>query len=80
MVLDPVITVYYLGYTATPDELLADIQEFALPVDHALYASLARENRRHPDVARRYYRLAIDHAPDDPTRAIYQAALDAITP
>jgi hypothetical protein len=50
----------------------------ALPVDHALYASLARENRRDPTVARRYYELAIENAPDEETRAEYQAALDAL--
>lgn len=77
-VLDPVIHVYYLGPNAAPDQLLAEIQSFALPADHALYASLARENRRRPDVARQYYQLAIDHAPNNPTRAEYQAALEAL--
>jgi hypothetical protein len=80
LVLDPVITIYYLGYNASPDALLQDIQGFALPVNHALYASLARENRRNPEVARRYYQLAIENAPDQATQATYQTALDALSP
>jgi len=76
--LEPVLHVYYLGHNVPPDQLLAEIQNFALPVDHALYASLARENRRRPEVARQYYRLAIQHAPTDKVRAEYQAALQAI--
>ncbi|MBE7472441.1 MAG: glycosyltransferase family 39 protein [Anaerolineales bacterium] len=75
LVFDPVIDVYYLGSDTNPPQLLKEIQTMALPVDHALYASLARENRRDPAVARRYYELAIDHAPDEETRAEYQAAL-----
>ncbi len=75
LVFDPVIDVYYLGPDANPPQLLKEIQTMALPVDHALYASLARENRRDPAVARRYYELAIVHAPDEETRAEYQAAL-----
>jgi hypothetical protein len=78
MVFDPVIDVYYLGPTANPPELLQEIQSMALPVNHALYASLARENRRDPAVARRYYELALENAPDDETRAEYQAALNAL--
>jgi uncharacterized membrane protein len=78
LVFDPVIDVFYLGPTASPPQLLQEIQGMALPVDHALYASLARENRRDPTVARRYYELAIENAPDEETRAEYQAALDAL--
>jgi mannosyltransferase len=78
MQLDPVITVYYLGDHVDKEQLLREIQGFALPVDHALYASLARENRRNPAVAQQYYRLAIDHAPDEETRAQYQAAMEAL--
>jgi hypothetical protein len=78
--LDPVITVYYLGDHIDKDQLLREIQGFALPVDHALYASLARENRRNPAVARQYYELAITHAPDDETRAKYEAAMEALGP
>lgn len=78
MVFDPVIDVYYLGPNTNPPQLLKEIQGFALPVDHALYASLARENRREPAVARRYYELAIEHAPDEETRMEYQTVLDAL--
>ena len=74
--LDPVITVYYLGPEANPPQLLTEIQGFALPVNHALYAGLARENRRNPAAARQYYQLAIEHAPTDEIRAEYQAALE----
>lgn len=77
--LDPAIKVYYLGHNVPPDQLLQEIQNFALPADHALYASLARENhRRRPEVARQYYQLALEHAPNDETRAKYRAALDAL--
>ena len=76
--LDPVITVYYLGPNATPDQLLEEIQSFALPTNHILYASLARENRRRPEVARQYFRLAIKLAPNDEIRAEYQAALESL--
>jgi hypothetical protein len=79
MTFDPVIDVYYLGPHTTPPQLLQEIQGMALPVDHALYASLARENRRDPAVARRYYELAIEHAPDEENRAEYQADLEALT-
>lgn len=78
LVFDPVIDVYYLGPDTNPPQLLQEIQSMALPVDHALYASLARENRRNPAVAKRYYQLAIEHAPDEETRAEYQAALEAL--
>ncbi len=78
LVFDPVIDVFYLGPTANPLQLLKEIQGMSLPVDHALYASLARENRRDPAVARRYYELAIEHAPDEETRAEYQTALEAL--
>lgn len=78
LVLDPLIAVYYLGPDAPPDQLLEEIQGFALPVDHALYASLARENRRRPDVAAQYLRLAIAHAPNEEIRARYQADLAAL--
>jgi uncharacterized membrane protein len=76
--LDPVITVYYLGPEATPDKLLAEAEKFALPVNHALYASLGAQNRSRPDIARQYYQLAIDHAPPGELRAEYQAALNAL--
>lgn len=76
--LDPLITVYYLGVNATPDQLLAEAQHFALPVNAALYASLAVQNRSRPDIARQYYRLAIEHAPSDELRAEYQAALNVL--
>lgn len=76
--LDPLISIYYLGPDASPDQLLAEIQGFALPVNHRLYASLARENRRRPEVARRYFELAIAHAPDAATRAQYEADLAAL--
>jgi uncharacterized membrane protein len=76
LVLDPVITVYYLGHKVDKEVLLQEIQGFALPVNHELYASLARENRRHPAVARRYYELAIEHAPTAELRAEYEAALN----
>jgi 4-amino-4-deoxy-L-arabinose transferase-like glycosyltransferase len=72
---DPVIDVYYLGPNTNQPQLLKEIQGMALPVDHALYASLARENRRDPAIARRYYELAITNAPDETTRAEYQKAL-----
>jgi mannosyltransferase len=78
--LDPAISVYYFGQGVDPDQLLREIQGFALPADPALYASLARENRHHPAVARQYYQLAIEYAPDDLSRAAYQAALDALMP
>jgi 4-amino-4-deoxy-L-arabinose transferase-like glycosyltransferase len=76
--LDPVITVYYLGANVLPNQLLAEAQNFALPVDHALYASLGAQNRSRPDVARQYYQLAIEHAPNDEIRAEYQAAVNAL--
>lgn len=76
--LDPLITVYYLGHEATPDQLLAEVQRFALPVASDLYASLGQQNRSRPEVARQYYRLAIEHAPTDDLRAEYQAALNAL--
>jgi hypothetical protein len=76
--LDPRISVYYLGPGVARRQLLTEIQEFALPADHALYASLARENRRRPAVARRYYELAIAHAPDEETRAAYREALEGV--
>jgi 4-amino-4-deoxy-L-arabinose transferase-like glycosyltransferase len=80
LLIDPLIAVYYLGPPGTdPDQLLAEIQGFALPVDHALYASLARENRRQPEVARQYYRLAIDNSPNDEVRVQYQADLEALS-
>ncbi len=78
LVFDPVIDVYYLGPDTNPPQLLKEIQGMALPVNHALYASLARENRRDPAVTRRYYELAIEHAPDEATRAEYQAALNTL--
>lgn len=78
MTFDPVIDVYYLGPNANPPQLLQEIQRMALPVDHTLYASLARENRRDPTVARRYYELAIEYAPDEATRAEYQKALEEL--
>jgi uncharacterized membrane protein len=77
-VLDPIIHVYYLGSDVPPEQLLTEIQSFALPVDHALYASLARENRRRPEVARQYYQLAIEHAPDAAARLEYETALEAL--
>jgi hypothetical protein len=76
LVLDPIITVYYLGDHLDKEQLLQEIQGFALPVNHELYASLARENRRNPAVARRYYELALEHAPNDALRAQYEAALN----
>lgn len=76
-VLDPIITVYYLGPPGlSREQLLEEVQSFALPRNHILYASLARDNRRRPDVARRYFELAIAAAPDEETRAEYQAALE----
>lgn len=78
MVFDPVIDVYYLGPNTNPPQLLQEIQDMALPVDHALYASLARENRRNPAVAKRYYELAIEYAPDEEARAGYEADLAAL--
>lgn len=75
---DPVIDVYYLGPNTNPPQLLQEIQGMALPVNHALYASLARENRRDAAVARRYYQLAIEHAPDEVTRVEYQQALEEL--
>jgi uncharacterized membrane protein len=73
--LGPVMSVYYVGPQATADQLLDEIQAFALPRDHALYASLARENRLRPAVARKYLELAIQYAPDEASRARYQADL-----
>jgi hypothetical protein len=78
LVFDPVIDVYYLGPETNPPQLLKEIQGMALPINHALYASLARENRRDPAVAKHYYELAIEHAPDEETRAEYQAALEML--
>lgn len=80
LVFEPRLHVYYLGAGVSHQQLLADIQNFALPVNHQLYASLARENRRRPVVARRYYDLAIAHAPDEATRAAYEAARAALRP
>ncbi len=80
LVLDPLIHVYYVGDGAPREQLLAEIQQMALPVDHALYASLARENRRRPEIARRYYELAIEAAPDETSRVEYQTALEALGP
>ena len=80
LVLHHDIAVYYYGRNADPVQLLAEIQQFALPVDPALYASLARENRQNPAVARQYYELAIENAPDDEVRAEYKVALDALQP
>ncbi len=77
--LDPAITVYYLGTNTLSNQLLAEVQNFVLPIDHALYASLGAQNRSRPDVARQYYQLAIEHAPTAEIRADYQAALDALT-
>jgi hypothetical protein len=76
-VLDPIITVYYFGPPGLPrEQLLEEVQSFALPRNHTLYASLARDNRRRPDIARRYFELAIASSPDEVTRAEYQAALE----
>jgi 4-amino-4-deoxy-L-arabinose transferase-like glycosyltransferase len=75
LTMEPVITVYYLGHNVDKDQLLKEIQSFALPVNHELYASLARENRRQPEVARRYYQLAIEHAPNEEIRTQYEAAM-----
>lgn len=80
LVLHHDIAVYYFGRDADPLQLLAEIQQFALPVDHALYASLARENRQDPTVARQYYLLAIENAPDETIRAEYEVALEALQP
>ena len=80
LVLDPLVHVYYVGDGAPREQLLAEIQQMALPVDHALYASLARENRRRPEIARRYYELAIEAAPDETSRVEYQTALEALDP
>ncbi|MCB0224007.1 MAG: hypothetical protein KDI02_09980, partial [Anaerolineae bacterium] len=80
LVLHHDIAVYYYGRNADPVQLLAEIQQFALPVDPALYASLARENRQNPAVARQYYELAIENAPDDEVRAEYKVALEALQP
>jgi 4-amino-4-deoxy-L-arabinose transferase-like glycosyltransferase len=79
LALDPVIHVYYVGHNTAPDQLLAEIQAFALPVDHELYASLARENRHRPQVARQYLQLAVDHAPDSETRAAYEEDLENLS-
>ena len=79
LVIDPLIEVYYLGPDTSPDQLLAEIQQFALPVNHSLYASLARENRHQPEIARSYFQLAIEHAPDEATRAQYKADLEVLT-
>ena len=78
LVVDPLIAVYYLGVTATPPQLLQEAQSFALPVDHVLYAELARQNRRKPAVARQYYQAALDYAPDETTRATYRAEIEAL--
>jgi hypothetical protein len=55
--LDPAIIVYYLGNNTLPDQLLTEVQRFALPVNSALYASLGAQNRSRPEVAP-YYQLA----------------------
>ncbi|MCB0213190.1 MAG: hypothetical protein KDJ52_27860, partial [Anaerolineae bacterium] len=80
LVLHHDIAVYYYGRNADPLQLLAEIRNFALPVDHQLYASLARENRQNPAVARQYYLLAIENAPDDEVRTDYRVALEALQP
>ncbi len=80
LALHPMIHVYYLGHNTSPDQLLLEIQGFALPIDHTLYASLARENRHQPDIARQYYKLAIQHAPNAEIRATYQTSLDSLPP
>ncbi len=76
--LDPLIAVYYLGPTASPDQLLTEIQGFALPVDHRLYIGLARENRRRPAIAAQYFRLALESAPNEQRRAEYRAEMEAL--
>jgi uncharacterized membrane protein len=75
---DPNIAVYYLGTRANPPQLLAEVRGFALPVYHRLYAELARQNQREPAIARRYYQIALEYAPDPLSRAEYQAALQAL--
>jgi 4-amino-4-deoxy-L-arabinose transferase-like glycosyltransferase len=76
--LDPAITLYYVAPGIPPDQLLTEAQNFALPIDHALYASLGAQNRARPAVARQYYQLALKYAPDAETQATYQAALAAL--
>jgi 4-amino-4-deoxy-L-arabinose transferase-like glycosyltransferase len=76
--LDPGIRVYYFGPTASREQLLEEVRGFVLPVDSAIYANLARENRQQPAIARRYYQLAIEHALTDQARAEYQAALETL--
>lgn len=77
--LDPLIKVYYFGPGASREQLLEEVRGFVLPVDPAIYASLGWENRQQPAIARRYYQLAIEHAPTDEARAEYQAALETLT-
>lgn len=77
-VVDPLIAVYYLGLTANPPQLLAEARHFALPVDHVLYAELARQNRREPAIARQYFELALANAPDEASRAGYQHEIEAL--
>jgi hypothetical protein len=79
LVLDPIIAVYYLRPQANPPQLLAEVREFALPVDHVLYAELARQNYRDPAMARQYYQIALKNAPTQEIRAEYQAAIDALS-
>lgn len=76
--LDPAIVLYYLGLDVPPDQLLAEAQHFALPQDHALYASLAQQNRSRPTVARQYYQLAVQYAPDETIKAQYQTELNTL--
>jgi 4-amino-4-deoxy-L-arabinose transferase-like glycosyltransferase len=77
--LDPLISVYYYGPGASREQLLEEVRGFVLPVDPAIYASLGWENRQQPAIARRYYQLAIEHAPTDQARAEYQATLETLT-
>ena len=78
LVLDPLIAVYYMGSTASPPQLLEEARSFALPIDHVLYAELARQNRREPTIARQYFQVALENAPNEETRASYQAEIDAL--
>lgn len=76
--IDSIITVYYLGHNIPRNQLLTEVRDFIVPVDHAIYAHLARENRHYPDIAHQYYLLAIENAPDAQVKARYQQNLDAI--
>lgn len=78
LALDPLIDVYYVGPTVSPPQLLAEVRTMALPVNHTLYAELARQNRRAPAIARSYFQAAITHAPTEALRVEYTTEMETL--